>query len=205
MLKTAADWITAARFLLALALFGILEWAAELPPTERAMPAWLAFWVFVVAALTDTIDGAVARRTGMSDFGRVADPFVDKVLVVGALVFLAAVKESATCVPPWAVVVIVAREFLVTGVRGYAESKGLAFPADSWGKTKMVLQCLTVGGAILILVIPSLGAQPGAFFEFLPWLTRALLGLTLLITVTSGAGYFLRAWRFFSTTAAARP
>ncbi len=214
MLKTLADRITAARFFLALVLFGILAWAERLAPSERSLPMWTAFALFVTAAVTDVVDGAVARRLGSSDFGRIADPFVDKVLVVGALVFLAAIPETRDLVPAWAVVVIVAREFLVTGIRGYVESRGLAFPADSWGKSKMVLQCMLVGGGILCLSGPAdAGASPSigdggpveGFLGLVPGITRVLLFLTLATTVFSAIGYLSRAWRFLSSTAAARP
>src|SRR4030095_16493545 len=143
----------------------------------------------------------------MSDFGRVPDPFVDKVLVVGALVFLATFDESRRAVPAWAVVVIVAREFLVTGVRGYVESKGHAFPADAWGKLKMVLQCLTVGGGILCLV-PRDPAATDVLSKFLgavPAITMVCLALSLVTAIGSGVAYLVRATRFFAPPAAARP
>lgn len=205
MIKTIADWITAARFLLAAVLF-IFLWRMETEGLQapRALEcAWTAFVIFVVAAVTDLLDGAVARRTGLSDFGRVADPFVDKVLVVGALVFLVVIPQSRALIPTWSVVVIVAREFLVTGVRGFVESKGMAMPADAWGKTKMVLQCLGAGGGLLYLTIAS-GArfetQPmKLLFENVPLLTQAAWWLAVTVTIYSGAAYVVRAWSFISS------
>lgn len=207
MLKTAADRITAARFLLSLALFAVFAWIEASAVAATAAAAWTAFALFVVAALTDTVDGIVARRYGASDFGRVADPFVDKVLVVGALVFLSAMHQTRATVPAWTVVVILAREFLVTGLRGFVESKGRAFPADAWGKLKMVLQCLTIGGGILCMV-PRDGGVAGAFprfFSLVPTLTAICLTAALLVTVGSGLFYLVRAWRYLSPQPTPRP
>ncbi|HKE01849.1 MAG TPA: CDP-alcohol phosphatidyltransferase family protein [Planctomycetota bacterium] len=206
MLKTLADWITATRFFLALALFGVFAFVqAADPGVAREAGIWCAFALFVVAALSDTLDGAVARRTGLSDFGRVADPFVDKVLVVGSLVFLASIPPSRDVLPAWAVVIVVTREFLITGIRGFVEAKGLSFPADSWGKTKMILQCLTVGGGILCLASRDGSGWWSAFLGAMPTATAILLVLTLVLTIVSGLGYLVRAWRFLSSAAAARP
>lgn len=202
MLKTVADWITAARFILSIILFYFL-WAAEITnPAERSALAWTCFVLFVVAAITDLLDGAVARATELSEFGRVADPFVDKVLVVGTLVFLAAIPETRKYIQTWAVVTIVAREFFVTGVRGFAEAKGMAFPADAFGKLKMVLQCMSAGGGLLCLAGAGAKGDGGImsiFWEHVPEITVAVWWLTLVVTVGSGISYFVRAWKFLST------
>jgi CDP-diacylglycerol--glycerol-3-phosphate 3-phosphatidyltransferase len=203
MLKTPADRITAARFVLSLVLFGALEWIERTAVDERVTIAWFAWGLFVVAALTDVVDGIVARRTGMSDFGRIADPFVDKVLVVGTLVFLAVIPETAPLIPAWAVVLIVAREFLVTGVRGYVESRGIGFPAEAAGKWKMVLQCLAAGGGLLHLANPGpAGAGPwGAFTSNLGTITKILLYATVALTLFSGISYIVRARRLLAAAA----
>jgi CDP-diacylglycerol--glycerol-3-phosphate 3-phosphatidyltransferase len=215
MLKTPADWITGARFVLALVVFGLLTWLEKYGPAERHTLYWTAFVVFVVAAVTDAVDGAVARRTGMSDFGRIADPFVDKVLVVGSLVFLAAIPATQRIIPAWAVVLIVAREFLVTGIRGFVESKGLQFPADKWGKAKMVLQCCAAGAGLLVLAIDPSGhlSKSGRGFLYsygegestldsvisgVPTLTRGLVWLSVILTVGSGISYVVRASRMLA-------
>jgi CDP-diacylglycerol--glycerol-3-phosphate 3-phosphatidyltransferase len=203
MLKTPADWITAARFVLSLVLFGTLAWIERHDPEARVPIVWIAWLIFVVAALTDAVDGMVARRTGMSDFGRIADPFVDKVLVVGTLVFLAAIPETRELIPAWAVVLIVAREFLVTGVRGYVESRGIGFPAEAAGKWKMVLQCLAVGGGLLHLANPSPPAPGtaglwGDFTANLEIITKILIYATVALTLYSGITYIVRARRLLA-------
>jgi CDP-diacylglycerol--glycerol-3-phosphate 3-phosphatidyltransferase len=106
--------------------------------------------VFVAAAGTDWLDGWIARRRGeVSVFGRMADPLVDKLLVLGALVFLLAIPGVATALPPWVALVILVRELIVTAMRGAVEAAGGNFQAGVWGKAKMVLQCCAVGAAIL--------------------------------------------------------
>ena len=159
MLKTPADWITAARFVLSLVLFGTLAWIERHDPEARVPIVWIAWLIFVVAALTDAVDGMVARRTGMSDFGRIADPFVDKVLVVGTLVFLAAIPETRELIPAWAVVLIVAREILGNRrarIRGIARDR---IPGRGGGEVEDGSQCLAVGGGLLHLANPS--PRPG--------------------------------------------
>ena len=115
----------------------------------EAAPGWmtqLCFWLFIIIALTDYLDGYLARRDGLvSAFGRIADPFVDKVMVLGTMIFLAVMPWSQPWFPAWIVVVVLAREFLVTGIRGYVESRGESFAADGFGKIKMVVQCFAIG------------------------------------------------------------
>src|SRR5512146_881768 len=132
----------------------------------------IAFAVFLVAVLTDALDGYLARRWKVeSAFGRVVDPFVDKILICGAFVFfssddlinVAVLKEfpgeaitttiNATGVHPWMAVVVVAREFLVTSIRGLAESRGIKFGADWGGKSKMIVQCVAVGAVIMDMAV----------------------------------------------------
>lgn len=210
LIRTPADWITAARFGLSLVLFVLLAVTIREQPeggNDYYIEKWTAFFLFVVAALTDVFDGAVARRTGLSDFGRVADPFVDKVLIVGTLVFLVTVPRVRDVIPSWSVVVIVAREFLVTGVRGYVESKGMAMPADAWGKTKMVLQCFGAGGGLLVYTHAgktSACASPWLELFFKDWctpLTAIAWWLAVIVTVYSGVGYVARASRFLAPPA----
>ena len=144
-----AHWpnrITALRFLGSLALFSILALHEDLVDPAPDLTQKLVFWLFIVIAVTDVLDGWLARRGNLvTAFGRIADPFVDKVLVVGTMIFLAVMPWSRPFFPAWIVVTILAREFLVTAIRGYVESRGLPFPADRWGKIKMLLQCTAIG------------------------------------------------------------
>jgi CDP-diacylglycerol--glycerol-3-phosphate 3-phosphatidyltransferase len=123
-----------------------------------------AIVLFVIAAVTDALDGYLARRWRVvSAFGRIMDPFCDKVLVLGAFAYLAGPRfvvaewaeagrlvPTASAVVPAVVVILLARELLVTAVRGVAESMGIAFPARAAGKIKMILQ--SVGVPVILLV-----------------------------------------------------
>ncbi|MDA0373869.1 MAG: CDP-diacylglycerol--glycerol-3-phosphate 3-phosphatidyltransferase [Planctomycetota bacterium] len=175
--------ITLARLLLTAACFVLLELAG--PGTEpSSAPVWAAFWIFVVAAVSDFFDGWLARRNGqVTAFGRVADPFVDKILICGVLTCLLRFPIATEHMSTWMVVVILGREFLVTAVRGLAESEGVEFGADGLGKVKMVVQCCTAG-ALLTLVAGSTFWTPVAAYGI--W-------ATLVLTVWSGVHYVWKA------------
>lgn len=207
-----AHWpnrITLVRFIGSLLLFGILHiwgmWTdneglvgGKLEPLVQQVHAdigvflKISFWLFIVIAATDFLDGWLARRGNLvTAFGRIADPFVDKVLVIGAMVFLAVMDWSRVWFPAWIVVVIVAREFLVTGIRGYVESLGMQFPADWFGKVKMVVQCTAIATVIGLFA-----------FRWPAWCRDALAVMghifvwgTLLTTVGSGTSYVLKTRR----------
>ncbi len=197
-----AHWpnrITAMRFFGALVPFALLAVWGE--GRTAVAPGWmtqLCFWLFIVIALTDYLDGYLARRDGLvSAFGRIADPFVDKVMVLGTMIFLAVMPWSQEWFPAWIVVVVLAREFLVTGIRGYVESRGESFAADGFGKIKMVVQCFAIGFAFGSEAFPweSLGIS----LDLLSWCTHALVWATLLASVGSGASYVLKARAHFAS------
>jgi len=183
-----AHWpnrITALRFLGALALFAILALLVDKALDGREANRFLlqsAFWLFLATAASDFLDGYLARRGNqITAFGRIADPFVDKVLIMGVMVFLAVLPWTQRWFPAWIVVVILAREFLVTGLRGYVESLGSQFPADWFGKTKMVLQCTAVG---MVLGIHAFDF-PSGLNRLLEWTALFLVYATLATTLLS--------------------
>jgi CDP-diacylglycerol--glycerol-3-phosphate 3-phosphatidyltransferase len=187
--------ITVTRFFLSLVYFFVLWYAdAHLGEGTKARIVMFdaALALFLVAALTDLLDGYLARSRGMvTTFGRIADPFVDKILICGSFILLLQVRETRAFVAGWMVLVIVAREFLVQGLRGALESRGVAFGSTIWGKQKMVLQCICI--AVLLLFAAHLShlrwAQSG---------TLALTYLTVLSTLISGIAYVLKSWRHLS-------
>lgn len=191
--------ITALRFVGSLVLFLILTlWGGELQLSP--LYSGLSFWLFVTIAGTDYLDGYLARRGNrITSFGRIADPFVDKVLVIGAMVYLAVLPWSQRWFPAWIVVVVVAREFLVTGIRGYVESQGLAFPADWFGKVKMIVQCIAIG---VVLGIQAFD-WPGPLRRFLEVAAHVFVYGTLLTTVGSGTSYVLKTRRLLAGGGAA--
>ena len=190
-----AHWpnrITMIRFLGALMLFAIFAiWGdVECEEIEKDRTVFfIAFWLFAVVAATDFLDGYLARRDSLvTAFGRIADPFTDKVLILGAMVYLTVMPWSEPRLPASIVVAIIAREFLVTGIRGYVESLGREFPADGFGKLKMIVQSIAVGGLIWMEA-----------FAWGPWwyalwgnVVEALVWLTLFATIGSGVTYVLK-------------
>jgi len=157
--------------------------------------------LFLAAAATDALDGYLARRWRVeSAFGRVMDPLCDKVLVLGAFVYLAgpaftvpgpgAGAVQLTGVYPWMVVVMLLREFLVTGLRGLVESAGVAFGANRFGKAKMILQSV---GVPSLLAIVGIGVEGDT--SWLGWVRDALVYAIVAATALSGLPYVTGAVR----------
>lgn len=157
----------------------------------RAWPAALA--TFLVAALTDWVDGWWARRFNQTSvFGRVFDPLTDKVLLGGAFIFLIAVPEAA--MRAWMAATVIGRELLVTGVRGYVESLGKKFGADWFGKLKTVLQCAWL--VAVLVYLSCVGREwAAAWMGTLKTVHLGLLYVMLAATVGSGLQYGWKAVR----------
>lgn len=187
--------ITALRFLGSLALFAIFALHGQRTGIEIEQDRSLlrlAFWLFIATSLSDVLDGYLARRNNLvTAFGRIADPFVDKVLVMGAMVFLAVMPWSQPWFPAWIVVVILAREFLVTAIRGYVESRGMELPADWFGKLKMFTQCFAVG---IVVGMFAFEFSPGAF-RFWSEVARVFVWSTLITSVGSCVIYLVKTRR----------
>jgi len=201
MRRHIPNLLTAGRFFLALAFFVLLAFYRSPKSTLFDLPLLdVALAVFLVAVLTDAIDGYLARRLGhVTTFGRIADPFVDKILICGALAYLigdpflrvgpAGVMENPTGWQPWMVVVILARELLVTGMRSFSESHGLAFAATLSGKVKMFIQCVAIACSLVYV---------GHWTEGPAWtadLRDVLIWATTLVTVVSGLAYIQRGYQ----------
>jgi CDP-diacylglycerol---glycerol-3-phosphate 3-phosphatidyltransferase len=133
----------------------------------------IAAAVFALAAVTDGLDGYIARRQqSITTFGKLMDPLADKLLVVAALISLVSLDRLAA----WAAMVIIAREIAVTGLRALAAERGVVIAASWLGKLKTLLQV----AAIFALIV----------FEPAPAWADALLYLAVAVTVISGADYF---------------
>jgi len=155
----------------------------------RVWPA--ALTTFVVAAVTDMMDGWWARRFGqLSAFGRVFDPLTDKILIGGAFIFLIPVEESQ--MRSWMAAVVIGRELLITGVRGYVESLGKKFGADWFGKLKMALQCAVLIGVLLIKWLETRTGTGDVLAALRP-VQGVLLWAMLVATVGSGVQYLVKA------------
>jgi CDP-diacylglycerol--glycerol-3-phosphate 3-phosphatidyltransferase len=155
---------------------------------------WLAgLIVFLVATLTDWVDGWWARKYGpLTLVGRNLDPLADKVLVCGAFIYLIPVERAG--VLPWMVTVVVCRELLVTGIRGMVEAAGKKFGADWFGKLKMGLQCAVLIGVLLIEWLRTLAGTADAL-AVLERVQLVLLWAMLGATVGSGVQYVVKAAR----------
>jgi len=146
-----------------------------------------AFVLYVVASLTDLLDGYLARRYAMvTPLGKLLDPLADKLLVCAALIMLIPSGRVAA----WMVVIVVAREIGVTALRGVASTEGVIIAASVLGKAKTLL--LNIGVAALILHYPVLGL--GAVFgpRFVQWFGIGFLSGGIVLTAWSGLDYFFR-------------
>ncbi len=176
--------LTIARLVLSAVLFVLLGVAAR-RPSAPALMLDVAFVLFVITALTDMLDGMIARRYGLvTTFGRIADPFADKVLVIGSFLFLLGFPQ--TRLEAWMVVVIVSREFLVSGLRGFIEGQGREFSAMMWGKTKVTAQYTLIGW----LIFYTAHMSDTAWARHLTLV--AVIGVTAW-TALSGAAYLVKA------------
>lgn len=148
-----------------------------LVPIGGAANKWIALAIFVVASLTDTLDGYIARRDNLiTDFGKFMDPLADKLLVCSALICFVELGD----LPAWMVIVIIAREFIISGFRLVASDNGIVIAASKTGKLKTISQMVMV-----VLVIADLGG----FFSILE---QIFIWLALILTVVSLIEYILK-------------
>jgi len=196
MSRHIPNLITAGRFFLAIGFFILLGFHGR----EAAWPVLdVALAVFLVAVVSDAVDGYLARRMGhLTKFGRIADPFVDKIIICGALAYFIGDQfvemgsggrlENLTGWRPWMVAVILARELLVTGMRSFSELHHIPFAASLSGKVKMFIQCVTVAWVLVYVA---------HWTDGLAW-TRTvrdvLIWTTTLVTAFSGLVYVKRAY-----------
>ena len=205
MTRHLPNLLTVGRLFLAIALFIIIGFYN--PHTPAGWPVLdVAFVVFLVAVCTDMVDGYVARKYKVqSMFGRIADPFVDKIIVCGALVYFigdpflvwreaGSEAVNLTGWQPWMVVLVLARELLVTGMRSFSESHGVPFGAMWSGKVKMILQCTAICWSIFFVAhwvgAPGWTGNP-------PWtqvVRDVLIWATVVFTAVSGLTYVRRAY-----------
>lgn len=151
-----------------------------------------ALGLFILAGVTDFFDGEIARRYGsVTNFGKLMDPLVDKIMMAAAFISLVPLKA----IPAWAATTVVARDFLITGLRLMASAKGQVLPAERLGKHKTSWQIVTVLFFLLLLSARELRSAEG---ESIWWLRAWYQGGPLLVwivvalTLYSGLGY---AWR----------
>src|SRR5882762_7603145 len=142
---------------------------------------WLALAIFLAAAGTDLLDGFLARRWGqITTIGTLLDPIADKLLISAALISLVQVHAA----PAWMVVLIIGREFAVSGLRGIAAAEGYTIKASELGKTKMIAQVVAISLVLLSVRHPELSGAAN-------W---AMWGV-VVFSVASAVDYFRKFWR----------
>ena len=144
---------------------------------EPGLWMWLALAVFIIASLTDYVDGQIARKCNqVSDFGKFLDPLADKLLTIAAMVIFC----EWGMMPAWALMIVLTREFAVTGLRLVAVGKGKVIAAGLSGKVKTAS---TMIGLCVLMAFPTVG-----------WLATAVNTVIVLTTVYSGVEYFVQNW-----------
>lgn len=189
------------RLALSVGVFAIL--AVHRPGETGSAALLIAAGLFILAAATDALDGFLARRwNAITRFGRVMDPFADKILVLGSFVLLAGpgfwteTQGQISGFTGWMVILIIARELLITSLRGLLEGSGSDFSAQTAGKIKMVLQSVAVPAVLVTLALhraetPSVdpaSVGPAAINAAIAWATT-------LVTLASGIPYIRAAAR----------
>ena len=150
--------------------------AAMLIPTGWAGQKWIALAIFCLASLTDLLDGKIARARGLvTNFGKFMDPLADKLLVCSALICLSSQQRLAA----WVVIIIIAREFIISGFRLIASDAGVVIAASMWGKVKTVFQMTMVILLIADLPIPA------------P-ITQAVIWIAVILTIVSLIDYIAK-------------
>lgn len=139
---------------------------------------YVAVVIFIVASLTDMLDGKIARKYNLvSNFGKFMDPLADKLLVMSALVSMVALEDLAA----WVVIVILAREFTITGFRTLAMEANIVMAASWWGKVKTTVQMIMI--PVVLLNLP---------FAMMPMVETVLVRLSVFFTIFSGADYIIK-------------
>ncbi len=146
--------------------------------------AFFALGLFLLASLTDFVDGYLARKNNqITPLGILLDPIADKLLVASSFISLVALKLA----PAWAVIILVAREIGVTGLRAVAAGEGVIIPASSWGKTKMFLEVISIILLILSIRYNKLSAA-GAVFLY----------LAVVFSLYSAGEYIIKFVKYFN-------
>jgi CDP-diacylglycerol--glycerol-3-phosphate 3-phosphatidyltransferase len=177
----------------------------DVGPGVRVALCATATLLFIVASITDLIDGLLARRWDMvTDFGKLFDPLADKLLVTAALVIFVQHRLFGA----WVVVVILCREFIITGLRSLGERMGRTIPADRWGKWKAISQFVAILWGLAHLTAVSVAemspawashwSSPGQIGEWSRILVDVLVAVMLVATVASGVTYLKNNWDLVS-------
>ena len=153
---------------------------------DTALPQWLALAIFIIASLTDLLDGKIARKYHLvTNFGKFMDPLADKLLVCAAMIVLVEMGR----IPAWIVVIIISREFIISGFRLIASDRGVVIAANYWGKFKTTFQMIMI--CMMIVKDTPFLKQLGDGRLF-AGLTDLIMWIALALTVISLADYILK-------------
>lgn len=162
---------------------------------------WVALLIFIVAAITDYLDGSIARKLNIvTNFGKLFDPLADKLLTMAAFVSFVEIlgPNGRPIFPAWAIILILGREYLVTGLRSVAISNGVVIHADKWGKQKTIWQIagiITVLAALAISATLRAAGIDGALFDrALPYIFYLILAIVVILTTLSGLIFLIKNW-----------
>ena len=149
-----------------------------LVPVAGDASRYIALAIFIVASLTDLADGKIARKYNLvTNFGKFMDPLADKLLVCSALICFVEME----LLPAWIVIIIISREFIISGFRLVASDNGVVIAASYWGKFKTTFQ--------MIMIILLIAQIPGSIFDFLEQL---FIYIALILTVVSLLDYLIK-------------
>jgi CDP-diacylglycerol--glycerol-3-phosphate 3-phosphatidyltransferase len=183
---TPANVVTILRVVLVPAWLALAETQPPTDGSQLSVGALLSAALFVLLALTDKLDGYLARSRGeVTTFGKFLDPIADKLVVIVALCFLL----EHGLVNSWVLLLVVAREFLVSGLRMVVAAKGTVIAASSLGKWKTATTMVSLS---VLLVLRALPSGPAA--QALWWVGYVTLAAALVITAWSGIDYFVKSW-----------
>ena len=184
---TPANVVTVVRIVL-MPVWLLIAEAARLDDAlaQGSAVAWVSFLLFAAIALTDKLDGYLARSRGeVTTFGKFLDPIADKLCVTCALLYLLELE----LVPSWAVLIILAREFIVSGLRMVVAAEGTVIAASDLGKWKTATTMLAIGGYLLSVTLPVSSA--GITLQFI---SHALMTIAVILTAWSGIDYLVKSW-----------
>lgn len=164
-------------------IFIIILYLPSLWGVSQDIAYWLAAIVFVIAGVTDTLDGKIARKRNLvTDFGKFMDPIADKLLTCSAMIMLIYLEK----LHPVIVIIFIAREFVISGFRLIAAGKGLVIAADKLGKIKTLLQMVFIVALLIDNVFPFILLQP-----YYDYVINVLILITLIISVVSCVRYIV--------------
>lgn len=164
---------------LLLILMSFISPASQLPSRGDLFLNWLVVGLYIVTAVTDMVDGYIARRReSTGNFGKFLDPLADKLVTSAILIMLIPMGRISAWIP----IILISREIAITALRGMAISEGIVIAASEWGKRKSIVEAFALGG--FLIYYPTWGINFGG-------VAKVLIGITLVISLGSGVHYIL--------------